>query len=39
VQELRKDLAHYSAQMGLVLAAGEAGATRAPRRPRQGRRR
>jgi ribonuclease E len=25
VQELRKDLAHYSAQMGLVLAAGEAG--------------
>src|SRR5260221_9536268 len=26
VQELRKDLAHYSAQMGLVLAPGEAGA-------------
>src|SRR5438105_5966337 len=25
VQELRKDLAHYSAQMGLVLAPGEAG--------------
>jgi hypothetical protein len=25
VQELRKDLAHYSAQMGLILAAGEAG--------------
>src|SRR5712672_891274 len=25
VQELRKGLAHYSAQMGLVLAAGEAG--------------
>ena len=25
VQELRKDLAHYSAQMGIVLAAGEAG--------------
>jgi ribonuclease E len=25
VQDLRKDLAHYSAQMGLVLAAGEAG--------------
>src|SRR5260370_37260699 len=24
VQELRKDLAHYSAQMGLVLAPGEA---------------
>ena len=25
VQELRKDLAHYSAQMGLVLAPGDAG--------------
>jgi ribonuclease E len=25
VQELRRDLAHYSAQMGLVLAPGEAG--------------
>src|SRR5262249_15087036 len=25
VQDLRKDLAHYSAQMGLVLAPGEAG--------------
>ena len=25
VQELRKDLAHYSAQMGLVLSPGEAG--------------
>src|SRR5438105_1595785 len=25
VQELRKDLAHYSAQMGLVLAPGQAG--------------
>jgi len=25
VQELRKDLAHYSAQIGLVLGAGEAG--------------
>lgn len=25
VQELRKDLAHYSAQMGLVVAPGEAG--------------
>ena len=25
VQELRKDLAHYSAQMGIVLAPGEAG--------------
>jgi ribonuclease E len=25
VQELRKDLAHYSAQMGLILAPGEAG--------------
>ncbi|GAC1336182.1 MAG: hypothetical protein NVSMB23_00330 [Myxococcales bacterium] len=25
VQELRKDLAHYSAQMGLLLAPGEAG--------------
>jgi len=25
IQELRKDLAHYSAQMGLVLAPGEAG--------------
>jgi hypothetical protein len=25
VQELRKDLAHYSAQMGLMLAPGEAG--------------